>query len=187
MIGLCCIFYKLHTRTVVVISGLLDFDIIRLCFKSELTFPDHLQNRTTPSLNETVYLSAVKENAVPDNTQYNTSVLNNGKEASKKIPKIPLIRSYLYGNMGNSSVLPMNSLAEMIIKPLLSLDKRNEIDNSTDMMTPNIVRKRTFEASNERIVTSPSATEDSAAKVASTYDGVLFRRKSDRPLCYMNH
>ncbi|KAL1242262.1 Ethylmalonyl-CoA decarboxylase [Trichinella spiralis] len=111
--------------------------------------------------------TTVKENAVPDNTQYNTSVLNNGKEASKKIPKIPLIRSYLYGNMGNSSVLPMNSLAEMIIKPLLSLDKRNEIDNSTDMMTPNIVLNRTFEASNERMVTSPSGTEDSAAKEAS--------------------
>ncbi|KRY54088.1 hypothetical protein T03_16519 [Trichinella britovi] len=34
MIRLCYIFYKLHTRTVVVISGLLEFDIIRLCFKS---------------------------------------------------------------------------------------------------------------------------------------------------------
>ncbi|KRX11847.1 hypothetical protein T07_8082, partial [Trichinella nelsoni] len=76
--------------------------------------------------------------------------------------------------MGNSSVPPMNSLAEIIIKPLLSLDKRNETDNSTDILTPNIVRKRTFKASNERIVTSPSATEDSAAKVNAIPDNAQY-------------
>ncbi|KRX21300.1 hypothetical protein T07_160 [Trichinella nelsoni] len=203
MIGLCCIFYKLHTRTLVVISELLDFDIIRLCFKSccfiallilrlltqELTFPDrsrnrtkclmsetvypatvkeiipdHPQNRTWSSLNETVYPSAVKENGISDSTQIKTSVLGKQKEAWKKMHKIPIIRSKLYRTMGNSLVSPMNSLDEVIIKPLLSVDSRNETDNSTDMMTPNIPLKKSFTASNERIVTPPSATEDLAAK-----------------------
>ncbi|KRX32850.1 hypothetical protein T05_3110, partial [Trichinella murrelli] len=147
--------------------------ILRL-LTQELTFSDHLQNRTTPSLNETVYLSAVKENAIPDNAQYNTSVLDKQNEASKKMSKIPVIGFNLYGNMGNSSIPPMNSITEIIMKPLLSLDNRNETDNSRGMMTPNIFLKRTFKASNERIVTSPSATEDSAAKVNEIPDNVQY-------------
>ncbi|KRY06684.1 hypothetical protein T12_727, partial [Trichinella patagoniensis] len=174
--------------------GLLEFDIISavllLCLFFELTFPDrsrnrtkclmsetvypatvkeiipdHPQNRTWPSLNETVYPSAVKENGISDSTQIKTSVLGKEKEASKKMHKIPIIRSKLYRTMGNSLVSPMNSLDEVIIKPLHSLDSRDETDNSTHMMTPNIPLKKSFTASNERIVTSPSATEDSAAKV----------------------
>ncbi|KRZ65572.1 hypothetical protein T08_15151, partial [Trichinella sp. T8] len=74
--------------------------------------------------------------------------------------KIPVIGFNLYGNMGNSSIPPMNSITEIIMKPLLSLDNRNETDNSR--------------ASNERIVTSPSATEDSAAKVNGIPDNVQY-------------
>ncbi|KRX55893.1 hypothetical protein T09_4104, partial [Trichinella sp. T9] len=193
--------------------GLLEFDIIRLCFKSccfiallilrlltqELTFPDrsrnrtkclmsetvypatvkeiipdHPQNRTWPSLNETVYPSAVKENGISDSTQIKTSVLGKQKEASKKMHKIPIIRSKLYRTMGNSLVSPMNSLDEVIIKPLHSLDSRDETDNSTDMMTPNIPLKKSFTASNERIVTSSSATEDLAAKENAIPDNTQY-------------
>ncbi|OUC49056.1 hypothetical protein D917_05748 [Trichinella nativa] len=136
--------------------------------------PDHPQNRTWPSLNETVYPSAVKENGISDSTQIKTSVLGKQKEASKKMHKIPIIRSKLYRTMGNSLVSPMNSLDEVIIKPLHSLDSRDETDNSTDMMTPNIPLKKSFTASNERIVTSSSATEDLAAKENAIPDNTQY-------------
>ncbi|KRZ05044.1 hypothetical protein T11_10158 [Trichinella zimbabwensis] len=113
---------------------------------------------TSPSATED---SAVKENGIPDSSQYNTSVLDKQMEESKKMHKDPAIRSNLYGNMGNSAVSSMNSLDGVIIKPLLSLGNRNETDNSTHIITANIVLKRSFTASNERTVTFPSATDDS--------------------------
>ncbi|KRZ30057.1 hypothetical protein T4C_13476 [Trichinella pseudospiralis] len=113
---------------------------------------------TSPSSTEG---SSVTENGIPDSRQNKTSVLDKQMEALKELHKVPATRSNLYGNMRNSVVSSMNSLDGVIIKPLLSLGNPNEIDNSTHIIKPNIVLKRSFTASNERTVTSPSATEDS--------------------------
>ncbi|KRZ75189.1 hypothetical protein T10_12519 [Trichinella papuae] len=130
----------------------------------EIITPDHPQNRTTPSVSETVYPSAVKENGILDSTQNKASVLDKQMEASNEVNKVPIIRPNLYGNMGHSVVSSMNSLDGVIIKPLLNLGNRNKTDDSTHILIPNIIRTRPFTASNERTVTSPSATEDSSVK-----------------------
>ncbi|KRY84844.1 hypothetical protein T4D_4352 [Trichinella pseudospiralis] len=113
---------------------------------------------TSPSSTEG---SSVTENGIPDSRQNKTSVLDKQMEALKELHKVSATRSNLYGNMQNSVVSSMNSLDGVIIKPLLSLGNPNEIDNFTHIIKPNIVLKRSFTASNERTVTSPSATEDS--------------------------